>query len=100
MNLGLVGFFIAFWQLVLTIKNFVKVRKSNLYGNFFIAVFIPIFINSLTEFRIFEGTNLGVLFYQFLILLFVIEMRENLSKKEIILFNLFQKRWKLNLKLS
>jgi len=100
MNLGFVGFFIAFWQLVLTIRNFVKERKASLYGNFFIALFIPAFINSLTEFGIFGETNYGILFYQFLILLFVIEIRKNRSKKETLLFNLFQKRWKLDPKLS
>ncbi len=99
MNLGFVGFFIAFWQLVLTIRNFFKERKISLYGNFFIALFIPAFINSLTEFGIFGETNYGILFYQFLILLFVVKIRENRSKKEILLFNLFQKRWKLDQKL-
>ncbi|NQX96786.1 MAG: O-antigen ligase family protein [Flavobacteriales bacterium] len=99
MNLGFVGFFIAFWQLVLTIRNFFKERKQSLYGNFFIALFIPAFINSLTEFGIFGETNFGILFYQFLILLFVIQIRQNRSKKETLLFNLFQKRWKLNPKL-
>jgi O-antigen ligase len=96
MNVGFVGFFIVFWQLVLTIRNFIKERKISLYGNFFIALFIPAFINSLTEFGIFGETNFGILFYQFLILLFVIQIRENRSKKETLLFHLFQKKWKLN----
>jgi exopolysaccharide production protein ExoQ len=100
MNVGFVGFFIVFWQLVLTIRNFVKERKTSLYGNFFIALFIPAFINSLTEFGIFGETNYGILFYQFLILLFVIQIREGRSKKETLLFNLFQKRWKIDPKLS
>tara|TARA_B110000259_G_scaffold69707_1_gene82065 strand:+ start:3702 stop:4997 length:1296 start_codon:yes stop_codon:yes gene_type:complete len=100
MNLGFVGFFVAFWQLVQTIRNFFKERKTSLYGNFFVAMFIPIFINSLTEFGIFGETNFGVLFYQFLIFLFSIQIRECRSKKELLLFNLFQKRWKLGAKLS
>tara|TARA_B100000809_G_scaffold185304_1_gene183381 strand:- start:1279 stop:2574 length:1296 start_codon:yes stop_codon:yes gene_type:complete len=100
MNIGFVGFFIVFWQLVLTIRNFIKERKTSLYGNFFIALFIPAFINSLTEFGIFGETNFGILFYQFLILLFVIQIRENRSKKENLMFNLFQKRWKIDPKLS
>jgi exopolysaccharide production protein ExoQ len=100
MNLGFVGFFIAFWQLVLTVRNFFKERKTSLYGNFFIALFIPAFINSLTEFGIFGETNYGILFYQFLILLFIVQIRVNRSKKETLLFNLFQERWKLDPKLS
>lgn len=100
MNLGFVGFFIAFWQLVLTLNNFFKERKTNHYGTFFIALFIPVFINSLTEFGIFGETNYGILFYQFLILLFSIQIRVNRSKKETLLFNLFQKKWKLDPRLS
>ena len=100
MNLGFVGFFVVFWQLVLTLRNFFKERKTSLYGHFFIAMFIPIFINSLTEFGIFGEANYGILFYQFLILLFSIQIRESRSKKETLLFNLFQKRWKLDSKLS
>jgi O-antigen ligase len=100
MNLGFVGLFIVFWQLVLTLRNFFKERQTSLYGHFFIALFIPIFINSLTEFGIFGEANYGILFYQFLILLFSIQIRESRSKKETLLFNLFQKRWKLDSKLS
>lgn len=100
MNLGFVGFFVVFWQLVLTVANFFRERKTSLYGNFFIALFIPAFINSLTEFGIFGETNYGILFYQFLILLFVIKIRKNLSKKETLMFNLFKKRWKIDPKLS
>ncbi len=45
MNLGFVGFFVAFWQLVATIHNYLKERGKSLYGDFFMAMFIPIFIN-------------------------------------------------------
>ena len=93
MNLGFVGFFIVFWQLVTTIRNFFKERKTSIYGNFFIAMFIPAFINSLTEFGIFGETNYGILFYQFLIFLFVIKLREAKSRKEIFQLNIFKKRW-------
>ena len=96
MNLGFVGFFVVFWQLVLTLRNFFFIRKTSLYGHFFIALFIPAFINSLTEFGIFGEANYGILFYQFLILLFSIQIRESRSKKDSLLFYLFQKRWKLD----
>ncbi len=96
MNLGFVGFFVAFWQLITTISNYVKERKTSIYGDFFIAMFIPIFINSLTEFGIFGETNYGILFYQFLILLFVFKVRTHLSKNENYTLRLFQKRWHLD----
>ncbi len=98
MNLGFVGFFVAFWQLVMTISNYFKERKKSRYGKFFVAMFIPIFINSLTEFGIFGETNFGILFYQFLILLFVFQVRTNRSKSEDYKLRLFQKRWRLNSK--
>ncbi len=91
MNLGFVGFFIAFWQLITTIRNYFKEKNSSSYGSFFIALFIPIFINSITEFGIFGETNYGILFYQFLILLFVIEIRTNWTFQEKVKFKLFKK---------
>ena len=97
MNLGFVGFFVAFWQLVTTIGNYVKNRKTSIYNNFFIALFIPIFINSLTEFGIFGETNYGILFYQFLILLFITQIRENLSKEENYKLRLFRRKMGLDL---
>lgn len=96
MNLGFVGFFVAFWQLVVTVRNYLKERSKSIYGDFFMAMFIPVFINSLTEFGIFGETNFGILFYQFLILLFVFQLRTNLSKNENYGLRLFQKRWRLN----
>ncbi|MFT5877984.1 MAG: exopolysaccharide production protein ExoQ [Dokdonia sp.] len=97
MNLGFVGFFIAFWQLVVTVHIYWKEKSTSIYGDFFMAMFIPIFINSLTEFGIFGETNFGILFYQFLILLFVFQIRKNLSKNEAYGLRLFQKRWRLDI---
>ena len=95
MNLGFVGFFIAFWQVVTTVRNFV-ISKTTRYANFFIAVFIPVIINSFTEFGIFGEANYGILFYQFLILLFVFEIKKKWSRKELLDLKLFQKIWKIN----
>jgi exopolysaccharide production protein ExoQ len=92
MNLGFVGFFIAFWQLVLTIRSSAA-EKGSAYSVFSVAMFIPIIINSFTEFGIFGETNYGILFYQFLIFLFFIKIRANLSRKEKLKFKLFQTRW-------
>ena len=92
MNLGFVGFFIVFWQLVQTLRNFAKAGK-HIYKKFFIAVFIPIIINSFTEFGVFGEANYTILFYQFLIFLFVIEFRSSLTKSELIRIRLFEKRY-------
>ena len=92
MNLGFVGFFIAFWQLMMTIRGFAK-EKLNPYKTFFIAVFIPVIINSFTEFGIFGEANYAILFYQFLTLIFVVNMRDKLSKKEMIRLKIFKTKW-------
>lgn len=81
MNLGFIGFFIALWQLVSTVATFFKERDHG-YANFFVALFIPIFINSITEFGIFGETNYGILFYQFLVLLFCIRPAARLSFRQ------------------
>ena len=72
MNLGFVGFFIGFWNVALTVRNFF-IHKNHMYANFFIALFIPVLINSFTEFGIFGDANYGILFWQFLTLLFIIK---------------------------
>jgi exopolysaccharide production protein ExoQ len=93
MNVGFVGFFVVFWQLVQTLRNFFLARK-HMYNKFFIAVFIPIIINSFTEFGIFGEANYTILFYQFLILLFVIEFRQKLTNQETIKLKIFQQKFK------
>jgi len=92
MNLGFVGFFIAFWQVVTTVRNFI-ISKGSRYSNFFIALFIPVIINSFTEFGIFGEANYGILFYQFLTLLFVIHAKPSLSQIESLKLKLFKRRW-------
>lgn len=93
MNLGFIGFFIAFWQLVTTLRTFF-VHKKHAFAPFFIAVFIPIIINSFTEFGIFGESNYGILFYQFLIVLFSIQIRAARTPHEKIKARIFQKKMK------
>ncbi len=81
MNLGFVGLFIALFQVFFTVKNYIKSRLDD-YANFFIAVFIPVMINSFTEFGIFGDANYGILFWQFLIFLFLFEKRIHLTSNE------------------
>jgi O-antigen ligase len=89
MNLGFVGLFIGLFQVFFTVKNYIKCRKDD-YANFFIAIFIPVMINSFTEFGIFGDANYGILFWQFLIFLFLFEKRTHLTaseKNSILKFN-------------
>ena len=81
MNLGFVGLFIALFQVFFTIKNYFKSKQDD-YANYFIALFIPVMINSFTEFGIFGDANYGILFWQFLIFLFLFEKRKHLTSTE------------------
>lgn len=91
MNLGFVGLFIAIFQVFFTVKNYFK-NKTDKYAPFFIAMFIPVMINSFTEFGIFGDANYGILFWQFLIFLFVFESRKHLTSIEKASLKRFQKR--------
>ena len=95
MNLGFVGFFIGFWNVVLTIRNFI-LHKNHPYGNFFIALFIPVIINSFTEFGIFGDANYGILFWQFLTLLFIIKPAERLRLDERLKLKKFKSKYKID----
>jgi len=59
------------------------------------ALFIPILINSFTEFGIFGEANYAILFYQFLIVLFVIDVRPRLTAAERVQVRCFKRRWQL-----
>jgi exopolysaccharide production protein ExoQ len=95
MNLGFIGLFIALFQVIFTVKNYLK-NKKNQYASFFIALFIPVMINSFTEFGIFGDANYGILFWQFLIFLFVFEQRKFLTSKEKSVIRKFRKRFPNN----
>lgn len=65
MNLGFTGLMIVLVQVVLTLRAFMSEagkRKMLLF-----SIFIPVIINSFTEFGIFGESNYGILFYQLLI---------------------------------
>lgn len=96
MNLGFVGFFIGFWNVVLTVRNFVIAQFQNHpYSNFFIGLFIPVIINSFTEFGIFGDANYGILFWQFLTLLFVIHPSPKMVLVERIRYKKFLTKYNL-----
>lgn len=94
MNLGFIGFFIGFWNVVLTVRNFI-VHRSHSYGNFFVALFIPVIINSFTEFGIFGDANFGILFWQFLILLFIMKPAQKLTLNEKLRLKKFTSKYKI-----
>ncbi len=81
LNLGIIGFGIVVAQMAATIRA-VFISKNIGMVVFFWAIYIPIFINSVTEFGIFGENNFGILFYQFLIFLFVVEYNPKLNSKE------------------
>jgi exopolysaccharide production protein ExoQ len=71
MNLGFIGFTNVLFQLFFVLKAFAaeaKEKKLMLFG-----IFIPVIINSFTEFGIFGESNYGILFYQLLIFSVVFE---------------------------
>jgi uncharacterized membrane protein len=77
MNLGFIGLTIALLQVVFTISAFFKENNENKL--MLIGIFIPIVINSFTEFGIFGESNYGILFYQLLIFAVVFENKLHLT---------------------
>lgn len=74
MNLGLVGFTICLFQMIFTIKGFLR-EEDKEKSLMLMGILIPVIINSFTEFGIFGETNYGILFYQLLI--FSISMKKS-----------------------
>ncbi|MFK7969979.1 MAG: O-antigen ligase family protein [Bacteroidia bacterium] len=72
LNLGLIGACIVFLQMLFTFHAVIQ-EKSIWVKRTFIGLFIPLFINSLTEFGIFGETNYGIMFY--LICLYMISIK-------------------------
>ncbi|GAA4036012.1 hypothetical protein GCM10022409_21140 [Hymenobacter glaciei] len=81
LNLGLVGFAIVLAQLAFTLRGFAAypTREGRLL---LLGIFLPILINSFTEFGIFGMSNYGILFYQLLIFLVSLRYNPRLSTPE------------------
>ena len=90
MNLGFVGFFIVLLQMTFTIRGLAQ-SKNKTDNAYFTGLFIPILINSFTEFGIFGETNYGILFWQLLTWLFVFKYNPRLSLRERAMQ--LEKRW-------
>jgi exopolysaccharide production protein ExoQ len=74
MNLGLLGAAIVFVQMVCTFWAYATETDKEIRHTF-VGIFIPIFVNSLTEFGIFGETNYGIMFYLFLIFSLVMKIK-------------------------
>ncbi|MDW3646315.1 MAG: O-antigen ligase family protein [Bacteroidia bacterium] len=79
LNLGFLGASIVLIQMGTSIRAVIRESLSRKRREFWI-LFIPLFINSLTEFGIWGETNYGILFYQLLFLSFVLHAKP--SKQE------------------
>ena len=82
MNLGFVGLTLVIFQMLFTIRGFLLEKKEKKL--MLIGIFIPIVINSFTEFGIFGESNYGILFYQLLIFSVSFANNPYLSKGEIV----------------
>lgn len=93
MNLGFVGFTIVLFQLIFTLRASVteKVSEKKLLV---IGMFIPILINSFTEFGIFGETNYGILFYQLIIFYITMQIPAKLSLAESIKLKIRVKKYR------
>ncbi|MFK7758069.1 MAG: hypothetical protein AB8B53_14165, partial [Flavobacteriales bacterium] len=83
------------WNVILSIRNFLF-HKKHPYAKFFIALLIPVIINSFTEFGIFGDANYGILFWQFLTLLFVIKPADRLRVDERLRLKKFKEKYKIS----
>jgi len=91
MNLGFIGFTIVLFQLFFTLKATVT-EKVNDKKLMILGMFIPILINSFTEFGIFGETNYGILFYQLIIFYITMQLPNQLSLRERVKLKIRQKK--------
>jgi O-antigen ligase len=91
MNLGFVGFTIVLFQLIFTMRaSFTE--KVNEKKSMVLGMFIPILINSFTEFGIFGETNYGILFYQLIIFYITMQLPVKLSLRDSIKLKIRQQK--------
>lgn len=81
MNLGFVGFTIVMFQLFFTLRATLseKIQERKLMV---VGMFIPILINSFTEFGIFGETNYGILFYQMIVFYITMSLPKQLNRQD------------------
>lgn len=76
MNLGIVGLTIVLLQLATTVYAMTKIKDSK-HRFAALGIFIPVLVNSFTEFGIFGEANYGIMFY--LMLVFMVSYQREKS---------------------
>lgn len=89
LNLGFIGFIICLFQLFFTLRAHLISKDEN-RKFLFVAIFIPILINSFTEFGIYGEANFGILFWQLLIFLYVFKQNPHLSSMQRVKLQIYQ----------
>lgn len=80
MNLGFVGLSLVIFQLIFTFRG--VFREETEQKHMLISIFIPIVVNSFTEFGIFGESNYGILFYQLIIFKIAFKRSKFLTRKQ------------------
>ncbi|MBK9317661.1 MAG: O-antigen ligase family protein [Bacteroidetes bacterium] len=86
LGLGMTGLLLVLIQLsafLWTVKQVADKKYRMVVG----LIFIPLFVNSLTEFGIFGETNYGILFYLFLVFTAALEPQTGIERKNASTFN-------------
>jgi O-antigen ligase len=71
LNLGIIGLIIVLLQMLTFFRAFALATNRTLQL-FALGIFVPVFINSLTEFGIFGESNYGIMFFQLCFLMFIV----------------------------
>ncbi len=93
LNLGFIGFLLVILQMTLLFRGIIQSQNKD-NKSFFLAMIVPLFINSVTEFGIFGQTNYAIFFYQFLIFMVVLHYNSKFNRHEKLNINLFYKQYK------
>jgi len=91
LNVGFVGFLLVILQMTLLFRGIIRSKEQD-KKMFFLAMMVPLFINSVTEFGIFGQTNYAIFFYQFLIFMVVLKYNPKFNKQEDMKVKLFFKQ--------
>ncbi|MFT5750262.1 MAG: exopolysaccharide production protein ExoQ [Ancylomarina sp.] len=91
LNLGFIGFLLIVLQMTFLFRGNIQSKNKDQKA-FFLAMIIPLFINSVTEFGIFGQTNYAIFFYQFLIFVVVQHYNPKFNQQEKLKVKLFFKQ--------
>lgn len=83
MNLGFVGMTIVIFQMIFTFRGMANEPEEK--SRMLFSMFIPMVINSFTEFGIFGESNYGILFYQLIIFYIAFRQKPFLTREQKLL---------------